>query len=328
MGKKIALVIVRLAVSAGIIIYIFSKPDTSLPRIFAALKHIKLSWLLSALITCKAAILIGSYRWQILMKAHDIKVNYRQAVGLNYLGAFFNNFMLSLTGGDVVKAYYAAKLTSEKKAESATVVFIDRLIGFSGLLILGLVSVLFGIGKEGVSSALVVILVAVLCFAILGIFAFNRGIARKFAKFTGSGGIRETLKKVYDAVYFYKSKKGVLAKAFALSILVWIFLVLINFQLAKGLGIELSAGYYFVFIPVINIISSMPITIAGWGLREQMYKQFFGSVGVSGGTAVSLSIAFAMVMLALSLIGGVLYALRLPKFTGDKKLNPKRVIAQ
>ena len=261
------------------------------------------------------------------MKAHSIGVNYRQAVGLNYLGCFFNNFMLGLSGGDIVKAYYASKLTSRKKAQSATIVFIDRLFGSSGLLVLGIAAVVSSISDERMRPALVIVFVAVLLFVILGLFAFNRTFARKFGKYIRHGGIREAIKKVYDAVYFYKSRGKVLAEALALSILVWTLLILMNFQLANGLGMEVPVGYFFVFIPVINIISCVPITIAGWGLREQMYKQFFCPVGMSEDVAVSLSIIFALIILTWSLVGGVLYALHLPKVTAheDEKTIDKRV---
>lgn len=312
----------RLAVSAGIGIYIFSKPDISLLKISAALKNIELSWLIPAFLTYKASILISSYRWLLLMRAHNIEVSYPHAVGLNYLGCFFNNFMLSLTGGDIIKAYYASKLTSEKKAESATIVFIDRLVGIAGLLILGIASILLSIGNEGMHSAMIVIFAAVLVFVIFGFLTFS-GLAQKFNKYTGHGKVKETFRKVYDAVYFYRSKKKVLAETLGLSILGWTSMILMNLQLARGLGMELPAKYYFVFIPVISIISAIPITIAGWGLREGMYKQFFGAVGVSGGAAVSLSVAFALIMLAWSLIGGVLYALHIPNFTAqEEKKNP------
>ena len=322
MRKKIIGTILRIAVSAGIGIYIFSKPDINLLTISAALKNIELSWLIPAFLTYKAAILLSSYRWLLLMKAHNIEVSYPHAVALNYLGCFFNNFMLSLTGGDIIKAYYASKLTSEKKAESATIVFIDRLVGIAGLLILGIASILLSIGNEGMHSAMIVIFTAGLVFVILGLLVFNTTLAQKFNKYTGRGRVKETFRKVYDAVYLYKSKKKVLVEALGLSILGWTLMILMNFQLARGLGVELSAGYYFVLIPVISIISTIPITIAGWGLREGMYKQFFGAVGVSGGAAVSLSVAFALIMLAWSLIGGVLYALHIPNFTaqqGEKK---------
>lgn len=315
MRKKITGAILRLAVSTGIIIYIFSKPDTGLAKISESLKNIELSYLISAFLTYKVIILIGSYRLYTLMKAHDIKLNYRQTLGLSYIGYFFNNFMLSLTGGDIIKAYYASKLTPGKKAESATIVFIDRLLGIAGLLILGAVGLLLSIGNEEMRPALVVTLVTVLVFVIFIFIAFNKSFARKFGKYIRHGKTGEIIKRVYNAIYFYRSRKKVLAKTVGLSILTWILLTLLNFQIGKGLGIELPAGHYFALIPVISIISAIPITIAGWGLREGMYKQFFGAVGVSGGAAVSLSVAFALIMLAWSLIGGVLYALRIPNFT-------------
>jgi len=314
-GKKIAGVVFRLVVSVGIIIYIFSNPDINLDQTFATIRSIKLPWLIAALFTYKAALLIGSRRWQLLMKTHNMQVSYPVALGLNYLGCFFNNFMLSLTGGDIVKAYYASKMTSSKKAEAATIVFLDRLIGFSGLLILGVAGVLFGAGNERMHSAMIIVCGVILIFVVLGFFAFNKNFARKLGKYFMGRKVGETLRKVYNAVYFYKSSKSMLVRALVFSVIVWTLLILVNFQLARGLGMELRAGYFFAFIPVINIISSIPITIAGWGLREQMYKQFFCPVGVDGEIAVSLSIAYALIMLLWSLVGGVLYALHLPRLT-------------
>jgi uncharacterized protein (TIRG00374 family) len=325
MRKKILGLVIRIGVSAGIIAYIFSKPDTSFSKITAAIADIRIPWLIAALLLYKAGLLIGSYRWQILMRAHGIPVSYRHAVGLNYLGCFFNNFMLSLTGGDVVKAYYASKLTAAKKTEAATIVFIDRMVGFAGLAVMGAVGSLFAVGNAKMHSAMVITLCVVLAFALMAVVGFNKTLARKFGKYVLHPKIREVLKRIYEAVYFYKDRRKVLLGAFGLSLVVWTGLVLMNILLAKGLGVDIPARCYFVFIPVINIISCIPITIAGWGLREQMYKQFFGAVGMDSGVAVSLSMACALIMLAWSLVGGVLYALRLPKLSAheDKTVSRK-----
>ena len=317
--KKILGLVIRIGVSAGIIAYIFSKPDTSFSKITAAIADIRIPWLIAALLLYKVGLLIGSYRWQILMRAHGIPVSYRHAVGLNYLGCFFNNFMLSLTGGDVVKAYYASKLTAAKKTEAATIVFIDRMVGFAGLAVMGAVGSLFAVGNAKMHSAMVIVFCVVLAFALMAVVGFNKTFARKFGKYVLHPKIREVLKRIYEAVYFYKDRRKVLLGAFGLSLIVWTGLVLINILLAKGLGVDIPARCYFVFVPVINIISCIPITIAGWGLREQMYKQFFGAVGMDSGVAVSLSMACALIMLAWSLVGGVLYALRLPKLSAHEK---------
>ena len=324
MIKKILGLVIRIGVSVGIIAYIFSKPDTSFCKIAATIRDIRVLWLIAALLLFKVGLLIGSYRWQILMKAQGIPVSYRHAVGLNYLGCFFNNFMLSLTGGDIVKAYYASKLTTARKTEAATIVFIDRLVGIAGLAVMGAVGSLFAVGNAEMRSAMVIIFCVVLVFALMAVVGFNKTFARKFGKYVTHPRGREVLKKIYEAVYLYKERKKELLVAFGLSLMVWTGLILINVVLAKGLGVDVPARYYFVFIPVINIISCIPITIAGWGLREQMYKQFFAPVGMDSGVAVSLSMAYALTMLAWSLVGGVLYALRLPRLSAHEDKTVSR----
>lgn len=337
MRRKILWLILRIGVSVGIVSYIFSKPDISFQRIVSAIKHINLSWLVTALLVYKVVLLISSYRWRILVRAQGISISYAHAVGLTYIGCFFNNFMLGLTGGDVVKAYYATRLTTDKKTEMATIVFVDRLVGIAGLSILGLIGCLFGIGDPKMRPALIVILCVVLFFTLLSVLAFNKTLAGKFGRYVAHPKIKEVLKRVYEAVYFYKGRKRVLLEALGFSVMVWIGLSFVNLLLAKGLGAEVSPRCYFALIPVIRLISSIPITVAGWGLREQMYKQFFGTLGMDSGLAVSLSVTFALTMVLSSLVGGVLYAARLPRFRpqpegggcgmgdgGSRRLQPAR----
>lgn len=319
MRKKILSLAIRIVVSAGIITYIFTRPDTSFSTIAATIRNINISWFIGALLVYQIAILASSYRWQMLMKAHNIEISYMHSMGLNYLGCFFNNFMLSLTGGDVVKAYYAAKLTEAKKTEAVTIVFVDRLIGMAGLAVVGAVGSLFVLGNAKMHSAVIVIMCVVFMFMVIGILAFNKTLAKKFGKRFPHSRIREILKKVYDAVYFYKSCPKVLVTALMLSVVIWMTLISINLLLARGLNVALSPGYFFVFIPAINVISSIPITLAGWGLREEMYQQFFKAVGIQGTVAVSLSISYAATMILWSLLGGVLYALRLPRLNVRKE---------
>jgi glycosyltransferase 2 family protein len=225
---------------------------------------------------------------------------------------FFNNFMLSLTGGDVIKAYYISRLERTKRAESATIVFLDRLIGLSGLVLMGAGAALFGIGDEKVMSALFIILAVLAGFSAAGFLAFNKKTAKSLGKVVTVEKIRRPIKKVYEAVYYYKNYKKALFASLLLSMLLWTFMILTNVSLARGLGAEATVGYFFIYVPIINIISAIPVTIAGWGLREQMYVQFFGKIGMESSTAVSLSVSFALVLLLWSLAGGILYAFHWP----------------
>jgi glycosyltransferase 2 family protein len=310
--KKTAGYIARFMVSAGIILYIFRSPDISAGVIAGHIGQIAPVYLFLALAGFKACILISTLRWKLLMRSHNIDVRFSHALGLNYLGMFFNNFMLSITGGDVIKAYYASKLEHTKRAESAAIVFFDRLIGLAGLVLMGGAAALFGAGREEVASSLFIILAAFFCFFLMGFLAFNKKAARMAGRLVPIEKIRRPLKKVYEAVYYYRNDRRTLVHSLLLSVCLWVFMVFMNMALARGLGAEIPPGYFFIYIPIINIVSSIPVTIAGWGLREQMYVQFFGLVGLERTAAVSLSVSFALVLLLWSLIGGVLYALHWP----------------
>ncbi len=310
--KKAAGYLLRIVVSAGIIAYIFTSPDISVPIIAEHIGGVSPGWLVLALLGYKACILLSSYRWLLLMKAHGIGVSFSHSLGLNYLGFFFNNFMLSLTGGDIIKAYYASRLEHSKRAEAATIVFIDRLIGLAGLVVLGAAAVAVGRGEEGVAGAFFIVIAALAGFALLGAVSFNKKVAGLLGKMVLAEKIKRPLRKVHDSVYFYRNNTKILAKCLCLSVVLWCFMVLMNVVLARGLGADIRTGYFFIFVPVINLISSVPVTIGGWGLREQMYVQFFGVAGVERALAVSLSVSFALILVLWSLVGGVLYAFHWP----------------
>jgi len=305
--RKIIGYLLRLIISAGLIYYIFSRQETSIANVAGQLRALDLSRIMLGLLGCKVCLLIGSYRWQILMKAHNIEVSFAHSLALNYLGLFFNNFMLSLTGGDIVKAYYASKLEHTKRATSATIVFLDRVIGFTALVFMGGISVLAAAGKEGAAIEFLVVIAGVMGCMLLGLVVFNRKVARALGRIIIFKKLKPSLRKVYDAVYYYKKSKKTLLLAFLISIALWCFLILVNVVVGNGLGIDRPPAYYFTYIPVIILISSAPVSVRGWGIREYFYGKFFGFE-----YGPTLSIIFALLEVAWSLVGGILFALQFP----------------
>jgi len=72
----------------------------------------------------------------MLLEAQDIHMGQGRAFVLNMVGSFYNSFMPGSTGGDLVKAYYAAKHTTHRTRAVMTVI-IDRILGLLALIILG-----------------------------------------------------------------------------------------------------------------------------------------------------------------------------------------------
>ncbi|MCK5595411.1 flippase-like domain-containing protein [bacterium] len=307
--KKPLFWILKLCISIGILWYVFSRPDISPHKIVEHIENIELSRLLIAIGLYIVIIFIACLRWQKLLKGQDIHLPFFKTLELNFIGLFFNTFMPSMTGGDVVKAYYVSKHTNQR-VEAATTVLIDRIVGMLALLTIGAVASLYAISEPQIRMPAIVIVAFFFVITVLGIAFFNKRLMKKIS-FNAKGKrlqkVVVSLKRVYSAFYIYRSKKALLVKVFLMSIVIQIMSVLINYQIALGLGLDVSMKYFFLFIPIIAVISAIPITFAGWGVGESMYKYFFGLVTGACGLAVTMSIIVRLITLVLNLFGGIFY---------------------
>ncbi|MDQ6631093.1 MAG: flippase-like domain-containing protein, partial [Verrucomicrobiota bacterium] len=90
---------------------------------------------LLSLVLMGLIILLGVLRWRITLAAQGLHLPMRRALAISFIAHFFNSFLLGSTGGDLIKAYYAARETHHKKTQAVVTVFVDRLIGLWAMLI-------------------------------------------------------------------------------------------------------------------------------------------------------------------------------------------------
>ena len=76
-----------------------------------------------------STIVLGVVRWRMVLEAQGLHLPFSRATEISFVAHFFNSFLLGSTGGDLMKAFYAARETHHKKTEAVTTVFVDRLIG-------------------------------------------------------------------------------------------------------------------------------------------------------------------------------------------------------
>ena len=280
--------------------------------ILEAIAQIHRPFLYSAIFSYGVVILLGCLRWRVLLEAHNIKLGFLRIVKLFFIGFFFNSFLPSLTGGDVVKAYYTSKET-KKRAEAVMTIIVDRGTGLLALLFLGAVAGVLNLRRPGMLAPSLTILAVFILFTFFILLAFNRKILAKVSLASTNperSRAREAVGKLYRAFYFYKSCPWALGWAIGLSLLLQSLMMLINYQVALGLGVEgVSLGYFFLFVPIAGIISAVPISIAGWGVGEAAYKKCFSYIGLAGELSVSISFLLRLIFLGWSLIGLPLYLL-------------------
>ena len=307
----------RLVVSAGVLFFIFTRPDLSFRKVIATVRGIDLNFLYLAICTFGLVFFLGCLRWKVLLEAHGIRLRLLRIVKLFFIGLFFSSFLPSLTGGDIIKAYYVSKETT-KRAEAVMTIIVDRVSGLLALFLLGAGAGVLNLGHHEMRAPVLGILAMFSLLLLFLLLAFNSKISGRFSSPTsntaGQSRLKHVTRRLYQALYFYKSRPRALTLAFILSLMLQSLAIVINYQIGLGLGMEgVSIGYFFLFIPLAAAISAIPVSVAGWGVGEAAYKKCFNYVGVGGQISVSISFLLRLMMLAWSLIGLPLYLSHKPQ---------------
>lgn len=313
--RKVIIFLLRAGISGAILYFIFTH-TVSLKKVSLHLKGIERGSLLLAALGYGVALLLGIIRWKVLLKAHRIQIPVLKAVNLSFIGYFFNNFLPSLTGGDVVKAYYVSKET-KKRAEAVSTVVVDRISGLLALFLLGAIAGLTRFNITEIRKPILAILGLFLITFLFTVITFNKRLYQK-SLFSDNpsakkGRLLGVLKKVYFAFHYYRNCPGALVVAFVLSLLLQTIMILINYRIALDLGVEdIELISFFIFIPLTTAISAIPVTFAGWGLREKAYEKLLNFANISPEISISISILLGLITAAWSLIGLPLYLLHRP----------------
>lgn len=353
MKKKLG-ALVRILVSVGILAYLFNSifqkeaakyfeahgidPDalnwadrahvvwTKGPAaLWEVFQHCDVWWFLAGIAFVGVVCALGVVRWQWILRVQGLELNLRRVNSIFFVGMFFNAFLLGSTGGDVIKAWYVAHETHHKKAEAVATVVVDRLIGLLALFVLALI--MMGIYRDRVFDdvrlrTFAVITLAFVLAVVLGtIIGFWRGFTDNVPQlrtWLQRMPRYDMLRRMVDAYRVYASHPGVLVKTTLISFAVHLASMLSIVCVGKGLGIVTANGMidYFLYLPIINSVTAIPISISGFGVRELMYAQMFGEVGVAQASGVALSLLGFVANLFWSIVGAGFY------LTHRKELPP------
>ena len=264
-------------------------------------------------------------RWWILLRSQKIFISYWASVKLYFLGWFYNNFMPSSVGGDLIRAWYVTQHT-EKKFEAALSVFVDRVIGLlSTLVIAGFFYTLFLRGQRaifnqdtGQGSLLstiydyrwVFIGAGLAALAVLaGLSAFGRGreilkkVCRKIFLL-----VAKTVTKLREAVTVYGRSKLTILVAFALTICLQMMTITGFWILGVNMGIDVSVKYYYVFFTLMWVVGALPISVGGAGVVEGgLAYLFIKFAGVAPESALAIALSQRLVWMITSLPGAVIH---------------------
>ena len=256
------------------------------------------------------ALLVSAIKWGILLRAQVATISLPYLFNTYLVGLFFNNFLPSNVGGDVARIADIAKRTGKAPEATASVIG-ERLISGLALALTALIGLLFSPQVSGQFAPIVGGLILFFVF-VMGLFASRR--AKRI--------ISTVIRRLLGPKWF--ERIGRVAGSIALAIrnpstflwaLFWSFafhitLVLVNYAIFIGLNINLPLISFVLYVPIIAAIQLVPVSVNGFGVREVAYVYFFGTVGVSSSGAAAASLLFGILVMLVSLPGGLIFANR------------------
>jgi uncharacterized protein (TIRG00374 family) len=257
------------------------------------------------------AVLLASTRLMLILAAQKIHISFPEAASLNFIGYFFNNFLPTSIGGDVVKAYYVSRKL-HRKISSYTSVFVDRVIGLFTMVFMAFLALVFA-GSQIVDENVRRVIYFITLLSILAIaFITNKTFAKKFYVLVMLvKPLEEKLREAYEAINRYKDHTSLMMRSLAISIISQLLFFFSLGIMAFSIGCRIPVMDILLRVPIIGILSLLP-SINGLGLREGATVVFFGPL-IGKSNAFAVSILWFFILLIISVIGGVIYMLS-PQF--------------
>jgi uncharacterized protein (TIRG00374 family) len=320
--KRGALLAMKVTVSLVLLGYLFATSD--LGALEERVRTADLLLLFAAAVCYVVMLALATWRWQLLLEALGVVAPLRHLTASYLVATFFNNFLPSNIGGDIVRVRDGSRFTGSTTS-SLAVVGIDRILGLGALWVLGAIAFVFaGSELRELAGARAVLLGLGAVFVVLGTLFFRPGIARRLMALSRLNAIdwaRQRFEVVQAAVHSYRAQVSTVWLAFAASLALQALVVVYFFAIARALRIPLSVSAAFLMVPLCTLLQAVPISFNGWGLREGLFALYFSQVGLPRESALAFSLTGAGLIILLSLSGAVVWMARGPTPAAEESLG-------
>jgi uncharacterized protein (TIRG00374 family) len=306
MNKKI-LTIAKALVAALLYYFIFNKVD--LRKFGAMIWNAQVSLLLASL----AILWIGHYtcifRWRMLMRPLMPVFSLTRLLEIYCIGLFFNLAFPTAVGGDIVKVYYAGKPTRQYP-ESFASTFLDRDSGMLAMMMIaGFGTLLFPVHLPGIPVTPIV-WISFAAFIAINIMLFIPSLHQFMTRLLHKAGMSRIAVKVdaiSNAFQVMGRQPRILFNALLISIFNQLLVILVTWLSALALRVEVPLVNFLVLVPVITLVTMIPITPSGMGLREYAYTSLFGALGFAREIGLGLALLGLATMVVSAVPGGIIY---------------------
>jgi uncharacterized protein (TIRG00374 family) len=285
------------------LVYVLTQ--VSFREVQAELVGIRWSWAIFALLLIVGSLGVRAYRWYLLLQGLGVSIQFMRLVELYFVGNFFNTFLPSGFGGDVVRVLEATQNVSPNVA--AGTVIVDRLTGLLMLFVMSLLALPFRPANFPSNLAWQISAISIIGLVAGFILLDGRLIQRWGRWLPGKLSVTDPdkpLAKLLQAV----QGCGWPAIMKALGVSVIFNLILCSWWMVSGwaIGYDVPFSHYLLVVPILSVLLLIP-SIGGLGVRETVAPILFASAGLTFAEAATLSIFNFLLLRISGLFGGPVY---------------------
>ena len=250
-------------------------------------------------------LILSSFRWGLLLKSHGKKLKFLKLLRMYSLGLVFNFTLPSDMGGDVVKIYKLSKNKKITKTQAALSTLMDRFLGLNAIIILIAAFIPF---NPFISSNIQILIFSLFLIAVIATWGILfkkltpilypiKFVARKL-------NLSKLLEKLLKSFDSYRKEKKLLTSAFLVSLLFQTRSVFTQNIIFQAINIQIPILFLFLAIPFTKLMTALPISIGGVGVREGSLIAILSTIGISG----SEVFAYTLLTYTFPLILAITYA--------------------
>lgn len=311
--RRHVLLAVKLSVSIILLVVLFSRIDGA--RLWATARLASVPWLLVALIVYAISALAAAWRWGLLLEAQHVHMSRRTRLGSFLVAAYFNNFLPSNIGGDVIRIRDSGRVAGSKTL-ATTVVLMDRVLGLMALVFVAAVGATT-VGRLHHTTAPIwpawlwagfLAGAAATTPAVFAPAGFGR-LLRPLAVFHPEW-VGDRITTLTGALARFRDEPGALLGCFGGALFVQASMVLFYFAVAYALHLDVTMWDLGVIVPISFIVQLLPVSINGFGVREATFSLYFSRIGLPIESAVVMSLVAQALLMVFSLSGAAVYVWR------------------
>jgi glycosyltransferase 2 family protein len=313
LARRNVLLAVKISVSIVLLSLLFSR--IAVGRLWATARHASMLWLFAAMLLFFVNILAATWRWHLLLSAQRVRVRMQTLFASFLVANFFNNFLPSNIGGDVMRIADTAKPAGSKTL-ATTVVLVDRGLGLLGLVFVAALGATAAGSTHHATGPIwpawlwVGFLFAAMASApaVLAPSGFGR-LLQPLTVFHPEwvGDRIDTMTAVLGR---FRERPRALAGCFGGAVFVQAIIVVFYFVVAYALHLNVSIWDLTVVVPASIVIQMLPVSISGFGVREATFSFYFTRIGQPIESALLVSLVAQALIMLFSLTGAAVYITR------------------